>query len=374
MTAEQRRAWFDAVPGSEATYNKILEDARKKHMAMRQGDGTGSRQGSPVPSGTGSRQGSPAPTGGLGSPAAVGGKDVRPGTGQPLAAAGQVRPPLQGTAAASGTRAIRPVNQNMPLPNLAIPPGARRGSATGDAPSTPLAATATTPMPENRPPAGIHSLSQDKIRFYMSLSDAQGQVLPHDQKQLWLWLKKLIQETKQQTANKAAAGGVPQRPGVRPGMTAGQAGSYGAGFRMPSAPGGLSMANLNEEISKLYTDGKAPTMAQLRELCMRAGLTWSAQMENLVAPYASDRAKHQQTTAAATGSGIKSDPIEVPQTPFGGPGPIVPRTLKEHVHENVRRVVDYEVGNPVDDDLVTVGDIGPHEMEAYSLVCSYLKV
>jgi hypothetical protein len=208
--------------------------------------------------------------------------------------------------------------------------------------------------PENRPPAGIHSLSQDKIRFYMSLSDAQGQVLPHDQKQLWLWLKKLIQETKQQTANKAAQGGTPQRPGVRPGMgIAGQPGSYGAGFRMPSAPGGLSMANLNEEISKLYTDGKAPTMAQLRELCMRGGLTWSAQMENLVAPYASDRAKHQ----AMAGSGMKMDPIEVPQTPMGGPTqPMVPRTLKEHVHENVRRVVEYEVGNSVDDDLVSVSD------------------
>jgi hypothetical protein len=350
MTAEQRRAWFDAVPGSEATYNKILEDARKKHMAMRQGDGTGSRGGSPVPSGAGSRQGSPAPTGGPGSPAAVGGKEVRPAMGQ-TAAGAQARPPVQG-AAASGTRTIRPVNQNMPLPNLAIPPGARRGSA--EAPSTPT--TATTTMPENRPPAGIHSLSQDKIRFYMSLSDAQGQVLPHDQKQLWLWLKKLIQETKQQTANKAAAG-TPQRPGVRPGMTAGQPGSYGAGFRMPSAPGGLSMANLNEEISKLYTDGKAPTMAQLRELCMRGGLSWSAQMENAVAPYASDRAKHQAMTAA--GSGMKMDPIEVPQTPMGGPGPVVARTLKEHVHENVRRVVEYEVGNPVDDDLVTVSVLPP---------------
>ncbi|GHJ84800.1 hypothetical protein NliqN6_1202 [Naganishia liquefaciens] len=367
MTAEQRRAWFDAVPGSEATYNKILEDARKKHMAMRQGDGQGSRQGSPVSTGPGSRGNSPAPTGGPGSPAAAPGGAVRPIAGQT-----SVRPPTgvaQGTTAAgaataqaqgqgaSGTRAIRPVNQGMPLPNLAIPAGARRGSTTGDGATAGAAAgtTATTTTtassataPENRPPAGIHSLSQDKIRFYMSLSDAQGQVLPHDQKQLWLWLKKLIQETKQQSANKQATQGqqrlgpggakvgMPQAPGTQ---------GY-SGFRMPNVPGGLSMGNLNEEILKLYTDGRAPTLQQLRELCIRGGLNWSVQLENLVAPYASDRAKHA--------SGMKLDPIEIPPTPMGGPPPVVPRTAKEHLHENVRKVVEHEIGNIVDDDLVTI--------------------
>lgn len=354
MTAEQRRAWFDAVPGSEATYNKILEDARKKHMAMRQGDGQGSRQGSPVPAGPGSRGNSPAPTGGPGSPA--------PGAVRPAAGQAAIRPAGNGQAAvaaaataqaqgASGTRAIRPVNQGMPLPNLAIPAGARRGSTTGEGgtgSTTTTAATGAVTAPENRPPAGIHSLSQDKIRFYMSLSDAQGQVLPHDQKQLWLWLKKLIQETKQQSANKQAAQGQPRMGpgGAKVGMPQTPGTQGYSGFRMPNVPGGLSIGNLNEEILKLYTDGRAPTLQQLRELCIRGGLNWSAQLENLVAPYASDRAKHA--------SGMKLDPIEIPPTPLGGPPVIVPRTAKEHLHENVRKVVEHEVGNVVDDDLVTV--------------------
>lgn len=129
---------------------------------------------------------------------------------------------------------------------------------------------------------------------------------------------------------------MPQTPGGQ---------GYG-GFRMPNVPGGLSMGNLNEEILKLYTDGRAPTLQQLRELCIRGGLNWSVQLENLVAPYASDRAKHA--------SGMKLDPIEIPQTPMGGP-PVVPRSAKEHLHENVRKVVEHEIGNVVDDDLVTVG-------------------
>jgi hypothetical protein len=275
----------------------------------------------------------------------------------------------QTTAAnlASATRAIRPVNQNMPLPNLAIPPGARRGSASvGPADSANATGTGTaTVVPENRPPAGIHSLSQEKIRFYMSLSDAQGQVLPPDQKQLWLWLKKLIAETKQQSANKQAAQTQQQqqRPmsgPVRPGGGGGGGGTMTpgpySGFRIPPAPGGLSMSNLNEEILKLYTGGKAPTMQQLRELCMRGGMNWSVQMENLMAPYASDRPKQQQ------GSGVKLDPIEIPATPGGGAGPggpgggpwIPPRTTKEHIHENVRKVVELETGGVIDDDLVSV--------------------
>lgn len=248
----------------------------------------------------------------------------------------------------------------MPLPNLAIPPGARRGSAsvgsadTSNATATTTAATAA--VPENRPPAGIHSLSQEKIRFYMSLSDAQGQVLPPDQKQLWLWLKKLIAETKQQSANKQAAQTQQQRTSgpVRPGAGgAGQMtpGPY-SGFRIPPAPGGLSMSNLNEEILKLYTGGKAPTMQQLRELCMRGGMNWSVQMENLMAPYASDRPKQQ-------GSGVKLDPIEIPATPGASGGGVgsswmAPRTTKEHIHENVRKVVELETGSVIDDDLVSV--------------------
>ncbi|KAJ9114668.1 hypothetical protein QFC22_005544 [Naganishia vaughanmartiniae] len=340
MTAEQRRAWFDAVPGSEATYNKILEDARKKHMAMRQGDGTGSRQGSPAPSAPGSRGSSPAPTGGPGSPAQVNAGNTGNATAQTTAA-----------NLASATRAIRPVNQNMPLPNLAIPPGARRGSATVGGTDPANATTAATAVPENRPPAGIHSLSQEKIRFYMSLSDAQGQVLPPDQKQLWLWLKKLIAETKQQSANKQAAQTQQQRTSgpVRPGGGTMTPGPY-SGFRIPPAPGGLSMSNLNEEILKLYTGGKAPTMQQLRELCMRGGMNWSVQMENLMAPYASDRPKQQ-------GSGVKLDPIEIPPTPGSGPGVgtwTAPKTTKEHIHENVRKVVEQETGCVIDDDLVSM--------------------
>ncbi|KAJ9111406.1 hypothetical protein QFC19_001175 [Naganishia cerealis] len=371
MTAEQRRAWFDAVPGSEATYNKILEDARKKHLAMKTGDGTGSRQGSPAPSVPGSRGSSPAPTGGPGSPAQVGTTGNAAGAGagvnKPIngqSGTNQVRPGMtqaQSAAAAaaaaavaaannaSATRAIRPVNQNMPLPNLAIPPGARRGSANVGTDGQNTTATATA-APENRPPAGIHSLSQDKIRFYMSLSDAQGQVLPPEQKQLWLWLKKLIAETKQQSANKQAAQTQQQRaggPGVRPGGGGGQMSSAGqySGFRIPGAPGGLSMANLNEEILKLYTGGRAPTMQQLRELCTRGGMNWSVQMENLMAPYASDRPKQ--------GSGMKLDPIEIPSTPGAGTW-MAPRTTKEHIHENVRKVVEQETGNAIDDDLVSL--------------------
>ncbi|KAJ9104472.1 hypothetical protein QFC21_001967 [Naganishia friedmannii] len=348
MTAEQRRAWFDAVPGSEATYNKILEDARKKHMAMRQGDGTGSRQGSPAPSVPGSRGSSPAPTGGPGSPAQVN--------------AGNATAQTTAANLASATRAIRPVNQNMPLPNLAIPPGARRGSAPIGTDSANAAAATATAVPENRPPAGIHSLSQEKIRFYMSLSDAQGQVLPPDQKQLWLWLKKLIAETKQQSANKQAAQTQQQRPTgpVRPGGGGPMTPGPYSGFRIPPAPaGGLSMSNLNEEILKLYTGGKPPTMQQLRELCMRGGMNWSVQMENLIAPYASDRPKQQQ------GSGVKLDPIEIPATPGGGGSGsggsgggggtwMAPRTTKEHIHENVRKVVELETGGVIDDDLVSM--------------------
>jgi hypothetical protein len=123
------------------------------------------------------------------------------------------------------------------------------------------------------------TLKKSDVEFYLSLNDDQAKVLPQNQQQTRVWIRHHV------SARKARIQEEEQKRRIA------QQGVGGMGFKAPLPPGmspglgpsRITIQNLSQEIQKYKEkEGKSISLEAVKDLCKRAGTTWTPEIERAV--------------------------------------------------------------------------------------------